>query len=386
MTTSEYFQTRFKKGRGKAQASLDLIEAMYTAAESAQPITGRGVGYKLFTAGLIPSMATSETQRVYRLLKQAREQGDIPWEWIVDETREVERVATWSNPAAYAEAVAHSYRRDCWDQQPVRVEVWSEQGTVRGVLAPVLDDYAVGFNVLHGFSSATAVHDAAQSDAERPLIVLYVGDWDPSGMWMSERDLPERLSRYGGDHIRLQRIAITRDQMRGLPSFSASDKGRDKRYNWFVKNSRAYRLVPADQFDSWAHVGVAAAKIVRRLSRSAPTLPPSRKRRAVRCFLRVLGDGRFWRRRRHRIQRTHEAQAFLREREALSRPCNDLRSITRAGADGARARQRAGGGLDATIASPAPAIRALLRPKPGDGLGCRACWTNSREPEKSRQR
>ena len=35
--------------------------------------------------------------------------------------------------------------------------VWSEKGTVRGVLQPVLDDYAVGFRVMHGFSSATTV-------------------------------------------------------------------------------------------------------------------------------------------------------------------------------------------------------------------------------------
>src|SRR5215475_3812598 len=62
-----------KKGRGKAQRSLDLIEAMYDAAEAAQPITGRGIGYKLFTAGLIPSMARKEMQRVYRLLKEARD-------------------------------------------------------------------------------------------------------------------------------------------------------------------------------------------------------------------------------------------------------------------------------------------------------------------------
>ena len=49
-----------------AQTSLDLIEAMYAAAEAAQPITGRGIGYKLFTRGLIASMARSEMQRVYR--------------------------------------------------------------------------------------------------------------------------------------------------------------------------------------------------------------------------------------------------------------------------------------------------------------------------------
>ena len=47
-------------------------------------------------------------------------------------------------------------------EQPVRVEVWSEKGTVRGVLAPILDEYGVGFRVMHGFSSATTVHDIAE--------------------------------------------------------------------------------------------------------------------------------------------------------------------------------------------------------------------------------
>ena len=89
-----------------AQRSLDLIEAMRVIAEAAQPITGRGVGYKLFTQGLIPSMARNDMERVYRLLLTAREQGIIPWDWIVDETREFERVATWNDPEQYARAVA----------------------------------------------------------------------------------------------------------------------------------------------------------------------------------------------------------------------------------------------------------------------------------------
>jgi hypothetical protein len=197
----EHFDTCSKKGRGMARRSLDLIEAMYAAAEAAQPITGRGVGYKLFTGGLTSSMATNEMQRVYRLLKEARERGIIPWGWIVDETREVERVSTWANPAKYARAVAQSYRRDFWGQQPVRIMVVSEKGTVRGLLKPVLDCYAVGFQVMHGFSSATIVYDISQDDDGRPLIVLYVGDFDPSGMFMSEEDLPNRLAEYGGHHV-----------------------------------------------------------------------------------------------------------------------------------------------------------------------------------------
>jgi hypothetical protein len=170
-------QTGLKKvGRGMAKESLDLIQAMYEAARKAQPITGRGIGYKLFVAKLIPSMSRDDMQRVYRLPRIGREKEMVPWDWIVDETREIERVGTWDDPAQYARCVARGYRRDFWNQQPYRVLVASERGTVRGVLAPTLDEYAVGFLPLHGFNSATSVHDLAIDDDGRPLIILYVGE------------------------------------------------------------------------------------------------------------------------------------------------------------------------------------------------------------------
>jgi hypothetical protein len=249
---SEQFQTGLKKpGRGMSRASLDLIAAMSTIAEASQPITGRGVGYKLFTAGLIASMSVNEMQKVYRLLRIAREQGDIPWEWIVDETRELERVSTWSDPAAYARTVARSYRRDFWNQQPQRIEVWSEKGTIRGVLKPVLDHYAVGFRVMHGFTSATSVNDVAEDDDGRTLVALYVGDFDPSGLYMSECDLPQRLAEYGGDHVELIRIALLPDQTAGLPSFPASDKRKDPRHPWFVERhgTRCWEIDAMDPRD-----------------------------------------------------------------------------------------------------------------------------------------
>jgi len=261
---SEHFETCSKKGRGMAQRSLDLIDEMYTITRAAQPITGRGVGYKLFIADLIPSMARAEMQRVYRLLLLARERGIIPWPWIVDENRALERTSTWANPAEYAECVARSYRRDFWDQQPVRCEVWSEKGTVRGVLAPVLDHYAVGFRVMHGFSGATTVHEVAQDDDGRELIVLYVGDFDPSGLFMSEVDLPARLSDYGGDHVTLKRIALTRDQVTGLPSFSATDKRKDPRFRWFAANhgDHCWELDAMDPNDLRDCVEAAIRKLI----------------------------------------------------------------------------------------------------------------------------
>ena len=75
---TQYSETSIKKGRGRSQKSRDLIEAMRAIAEAVQPVTGRGIGYKLFIQSLIASMARSEMQRVYRLLKLAREEGVIP--------------------------------------------------------------------------------------------------------------------------------------------------------------------------------------------------------------------------------------------------------------------------------------------------------------------
>ncbi len=78
----------------------------------------------------------------------------------------------------------------------------SEKATIGGVIRPVLREYAVGFQVMHGYGSATSLHDLAQDstldDQGRDLEILYIGDWDPSGMHMSEVDLPGRVARYGG--------------------------------------------------------------------------------------------------------------------------------------------------------------------------------------------
>jgi hypothetical protein len=167
-------------GRGLAAESLELIDASRSILVQIQPATVRGVCYQLFTHGVIASMQTSETQKVSRLLVRAREQGIIPWDWIVDETREPERISAWRDISDYGQTIVKSYRKDFWQRQDERVEVWSEKGTVRGVLAPVLDDFAVTVSVKHGFDSATSVNGVAcqTADKERPLIVFYVGDWD----------------------------------------------------------------------------------------------------------------------------------------------------------------------------------------------------------------
>ena len=124
-----------------------------------------------------------------------------------------------------------------WSMQSERLEVWSEKGTVRGTLGPVLDEFAVTFRVMHGFSSATVIKNVADEtgDLDCPLRVLYVGDHDPSGMCMSERDLPERLDRYGAN-VDLIRTALMMPEDEDLPSFEAATKRGDPNYRWYVSH------------------------------------------------------------------------------------------------------------------------------------------------------
>lgn len=225
--------------RGKTDKSLRLIATAQAILTEIQPASVRAVCYRLFVAGLIPDMRKTTTNGVSTQLVYAREQGIIPWEWIVDETRSIERIAAWADLAEYAEVVQDSYRKDYWATQPRRVEIWSEKSTVAGTLRPVLSELGVEFHPFHGYNSATRVMQAAQGSAalDQALIVFYVGDRDPSGMHMSERDLPRRLARYGGN-VEMTRLALTLDDCldNNLSSFPAADKVTDTRYPWFVAN------------------------------------------------------------------------------------------------------------------------------------------------------
>ena len=221
--------------RSKGKRSLDLVKAASDILLDIEPASVRAVCYQLFIAGLIQNISKASTNSISRLLRIAREEDEIPWEWIVDESREAETISAWRDTSALINAAVKQYRRDYWQDQDVRVEVWSEKGTIRGTLAPVLNEYGVTFRVMHGYASATVMNSIAKEaeDTCKGLIVLYAGDWDPSGKHMSDVDIPRRLEKYGDGSIEVRRIALRQDDLDGLPSFHPDTKIKDPRYQWF---------------------------------------------------------------------------------------------------------------------------------------------------------
>ena len=228
--------------RGKSASTTVLESAIAGIVDERSPITVRGVCYALFTRGLIPDMSTNSTGKISRVMTAMRESDDLDWTLIVDGSRAVERVSQWRDPGELIDISARQYRRDNWQDQPTLVEVWSEKSTVQGVLGPVLDDLGVTFRVMKGFGSFTAVRQAAEDSTnlpdDRAAVALYVGDWDPSGLYMSEVDLPRRLGRYGSQWS-FQRIAIVHDDLANLPHFDTATKSGDARLKWYLEHTTA---------------------------------------------------------------------------------------------------------------------------------------------------
>ena len=72
-----------------------MIAAIVEIARAIQPCSVRALAYQLFNRKLIPSMGKRDTQKVSRWCTIAREEGTLPWEWVVDPTRQEQTVATW---------------------------------------------------------------------------------------------------------------------------------------------------------------------------------------------------------------------------------------------------------------------------------------------------
>jgi hypothetical protein len=217
-----------------------ILDVSIEILEERQPCGIRHVCYQLFNEHrLIPSMHKRETNRVSGILTRARERGEIPWGWIVDNRRQFKQSPQWGDAEHFLDSVLPQFRTDWWQDQPERVVVISEKEGAVGVLMPVLLRYGVMFALFSGYGSATSIKDLATLSAadRRPLTVLYVGDHDPSGRHMSDVDLAGRANSdpYGG-RVAVERVAVTADQIAdlGLPTFPASDKAADARYEWFV--------------------------------------------------------------------------------------------------------------------------------------------------------
>jgi hypothetical protein len=184
-----------KKNAGLADKAVEILERE-------RPMTLRQLFYRLVSAGVIAN-APKEYKRLGGVATRLREEGVVPFAWIVDHVRSTLKPSSWSGLADFGDAVRRSYRKDFWSGLDHCVEVFVEKDAVAGAIQPVTHEYDVRLHVCRGYASLSFVGEIAEQWKRigKPVFAYYVGDFDPSGFDI-ERDLAEKLERYSGREFR----------------------------------------------------------------------------------------------------------------------------------------------------------------------------------------
>lgn len=219
-----------------------LIDIFYGIGEL--PLTVRQVYYVCTSEGLVPKNKNGD-RYVTRRLAALREMGEIPWTHIIDPTREVHQRPAHQDLGTFFADAREGYYRDLWQSQPHRVELWAESDSTRGFLQPVANEYGLPIISTRGQASGSLMFDAAQkADAYgKPVRVLYVGDWDPTGTAIP-RSVLDRSLKFGVDMEEFTRLAVTPEQIvdLGLQSQPDAVKPKDPNFNAFAEECRQLGL------------------------------------------------------------------------------------------------------------------------------------------------
>lgn len=176
-------------------------------------LTLRQLYYQLVSRDVIPNLQ-AEYKKLGVLLTKGRMAGVVDWDAIEDRIR-VPKLPYYNTSVEEAlQDAERQYRLDRQDGQDCYIEVWCEKDALSQVLYRVTHKYHIRLMVNRGYSSTTAMHDAFKRYRHRAgqrLVLLYVGDHDPSGLDML-RDIRERLVEFGVA-VEVVPVALTKEQI-----------------------------------------------------------------------------------------------------------------------------------------------------------------------------
>lgn len=249
---------------------------------SGQKLTARQLYYQFVARDLIPNTPRSY-QNLTSIITDARYAGLISWSAIEDRGREVTRWSESESIEDDVDSAVELWRSPRWKNQPKYVELWVEKQALAGVLEPIAARWHVPLMVNKGYSSASAMYDAAermlraagvdrveavcdncgafaddrdgrkcggcgeatslttraldedgQDEFDREVIVLYLGDHDPSGENMVD-DIRGRLTEFGVPNLSVIKVGLNMDQIRKLKPPPNPVKLTDSRAQEYIR-------------------------------------------------------------------------------------------------------------------------------------------------------
>ena len=206
--------------RGKTQTTLDREAAIFDWADQQKPVTVRQLFYRLSTLDLVPK-TDAGYKAIGRICTKMREAGDLPYTWLVDNTRWQRKPKTYSSLEDALQLTAETYRKSLWINQDAAAEVWCEKEALAGVIYPVTSQFDVPLMVAKGYASLSFLYSAAEEIKDKEFAgkkvhIYYLHDFDPDGVKAAEA-AEARLREFSqSDDFVFNPIALNAEQVRAM--------------------------------------------------------------------------------------------------------------------------------------------------------------------------
>lgn len=200
-------------------------------------LTLRQVYYQMVARDIIPNNERSY-KNLGSLMNDARLAGLIDWNAIEDRTRNLRGRSHWEKPNEVIESAAYSYHLDYWEGQENYVEVWVEKDALVGIVGKICNRLDINHFSCRGYVSQSEMWAAAQRlrkryDEGKSIVLLHLGDHDPSGIDMS-RDIQDRNSLFGNMNLEFHRLALNMNQVEEFTPPPNPTKLTDSRASGYI--------------------------------------------------------------------------------------------------------------------------------------------------------
>jgi hypothetical protein len=239
----------------RTKAEIDVVKLEIEAVlRDDNLMTVRQVFYQLVVRGTIEKTERAYQGTVIRLLTEMRLSGEIPFAWIVDESRRRRETQTYDNISDAVRDTARFYRRSALREASDHAEIWSEKEALAGLIWDVASDYDVPVIVSKGMPSLTQLYGTAveirrAAKAGKFTHIYQFGDHDPSGVLIPEtiaRRLEQLCERLNCPAPDVERVALTEQQIAefNLPSRPTKREGNAHARD-FIGDSTELDALPA---------------------------------------------------------------------------------------------------------------------------------------------
>ena len=214
MAKIKYIDKKFRENSLLMIAYINEVIEEYQ--EKGYDLTLRQVYYQLVAKDYIPNSERSY-KNLGAIVNDGRLAGMIDWDAIIDRTRNLKGLGSDESPEEAVSQASRTYRRDKWENQPYQIEVWVEKDALAGVVGQICSKHDVNYFSCRGYTSQSEMWRAARrlqyyEQIGKQVVLLHLGDHDPSGMDMS-RDIVERLELFGITPI-FKRLALNMRQIK----------------------------------------------------------------------------------------------------------------------------------------------------------------------------